>query len=155
MKQGKRSKRQSITRKKKRSDQHSITYKEMTARDLHRFWSYPLSFGLAYLAFTGGVWTILYRWFNFEKASVKWLILWHQGDIFNNDPTGMYIRAPFCLFMMVGTLILFLTGLMQFNVQSLLKNRNKSRRIHQWFALIVGFPLVMLALTGSSWAVAK
>jgi hypothetical protein len=127
----------------------------MGARDLHRLWSYSVSLALAYLALTGGVWAVLYRWFHYDKASVKWLINWHQGDVLNSDPTGRYIRAPFCVFIALGTLILFATGLMQFNFQSFFRNRNKSRRVHQWFALIAGFPLVMLALTGSAWAVAK
>lgn len=125
------------------------------ARNLHRLLSYLLSIGLIYMALTGGIWAILYRWFYYEKWSVKWLITWHQGDIGNNDPTGQYIRAPFCIFITIGTFVLFFTGLMQFSLQSLLRNRNLSRRIHHWLALIAGLPLVVLAGTGGSWAVAK
>ena len=107
------------------------------------------------MAITGAIWTLFYRWFHFEKNTVKWLILWHQGDFYNTDPTGMTIRAPFCIFMTIGTLFLFITGVMQFSSQSLLRNRNQFRKFHQLFALLAGFPLVMLSITGSSWAIAK
>lgn len=127
----------------------------ITARVTHHTFSYVMYIVLAFMAISGGIWAICFRSLNFNKASVKWLIRFHQGDILDMDKTGFYVKAPFCIAVMIGTCVMIFTGICQLNRQSMLKNRSKSRMYHQWLALFAAFPLLMMAITGGIWAVAK
>ena len=127
----------------------------ISVRKTHFYTSCIMWGVLAFMAATGGLWAMCYRSFHFEKLSVKWLIRFHQGDIFDIDSTGMYVKAPFCAGVMIGTCIMVFTGIYQINQQSMFKNRNKPRQYHQWLALLVALPLLMMSITGGLWAIAK
>jgi hypothetical protein len=122
---------------------------------IHRYVSYIIGVVVTFMAVTGGVWTLAYRSLGFSKSSVRWLVNWHQGDIFNSDPTGIYIKAPFCVAVMCGVVLLGISGLLQYNTRSLKSNRNIYRRNHQIFAIMGGLPLIFGAVTGGVWALLR
>ena len=107
------------------------------------------------MALTGGGWTVLYRWLSFEKDKVKWLLRWHQGDIFNLDPSGAFIKAPFSTAVGLITVCVVISGLFQLNVKTALKNRNTSRKVHHILGFILSIPIMLTAITGSIWAALK
>ncbi len=119
---------------------------------LHRYISYIMGVIVAFMAITGGWWAVSYRLLKAEKTSVKWLLNWHQGDILNIDSSGSKIKAPFCIAVLCGVIFLGLTGMLQLNCKSLKYNRNSTKRRHQLFAILGGFPLIFGALTGGIWA---
>jgi hypothetical protein len=127
----------------------------ISVRGTHHTFSYVMFLVLAFMAMTGGIWAACYRSLGYEKAAIKWLIRFHQGDVLDIDSTGFYIKAPFCVAVMVGTCVMVFTGLYQFSLQSMLKNRSRPRMYHQWFALFAALPLLIMAVTGGIWAVAK
>jgi hypothetical protein len=132
------------------------------SRSLH----YPLAYftviSLTFMSLTGGLWTIAYRWLNFDKAAVKWLLRWHQGDVLNivslfsdKYEESYLLRTLFCSFVGLTTLAMAITGICMINFKSMLQNRNKFRRFHQMYAFAFSVPLIVICLTGSLWAVAK
>lgn len=110
---------------------------------------------LPFMALTGGVWTILKRHFHANKGDIKWLIRWHQGDILNLDPSGIYVKTLFCVLAGLISLVTIVSGMLQINTRSALYNRNKYRRFHQIFALISCIPLLVTAISGSIWAICR
>jgi hypothetical protein len=122
---------------------------------VHRIASWIMGAILIFMCITGGYWAVQYRILGAEKTSVKWLIQWHQGDVCGLDASGVYIKGPFCLCVMCGTLVMGYTGYMQLSVKSMFNNRTYARRLHQVIALAVFVPLMFLALTGGLWAVLR
>ncbi len=121
------------------------------ARFFHMCLSYAMGFVLVFMALTGGIWAVAYRIFNYNKAEVKFLILWHQGDFMGIEA----IRAPFCVAVGLGTIGMIVSGVLQMNSKSLLSNRNVLRRLHHITAICIALPLLVVTVTGSVWAVAK
>lgn len=110
---------------------------------------------LAFMAVTGGGWTLAYRVAGAGKADVKWMLRWHQGDVFDRDSTGAYVRAPFCAAVGVATIGLAASGATMLSTRSARKNRNTYRRAHQVLSWAAGLPLAMMGATGGAWAVGK
>jgi hypothetical protein len=124
----------------------------VSARQLHRFVSYAGAAVLIFMSLTGVVWAVAYRLLHCEKASVKWLLQWHQGDITGETE---YLRAPFCVIAGAMALTMLLTGATMLNWKSLLNNRSQVRRLHQKFAMTAAVPLLTTTVTGVAWAVAR
>jgi hypothetical protein len=110
---------------------------------------------LPFMSITGGLWTLLKRHFDASKDDVKWLITWHQGDIFSLDPSGVYIKAPFCILGGFLCSIVIFSGIKLISIKSLFYNRNKYRRCHQFLGIISCLPLVLTVLSGSLWALCR
>jgi hypothetical protein len=127
----------------------------MSSIDFHRTISFVMGPILIFMAITGGYWTVRYRAFGDEKSSVKWLLKWHQGDVFDIDPSGKVLKGPFCTAVMLGTIFIAVSGILNINTRSLKKNRNEYRSYHQFAAILSGIPLLFSAITGGFWAISR
>lgn len=123
-------------------------------RYLHRNLAWIMMILLTFMAISGGAWTVLFRLLKCKKESVKWLLEFHQGDFFGGT-TGKLVRAPFCALVALLTILMIISGLIQISQKSMIKNRNKFRRFHQVLGLLLGLPLLVMAVTGSAWALAR
>ena len=123
----------------------------ITVPKLHRLLSYLMIFILVFMATTGGLWSVAFRLLKYDKDSLKFLLRWHQGDFFSGS-NGEFVRAPVCITIGAITVIFAISGILQIRFKSMLRNRNKQRRYHQWLALITGVPLMIMAVTGGTWA---
>jgi hypothetical protein len=114
---------------------------------------------LAFMALTGGIWCVCRRWLGFEKEAVKWMLIWHQGDVFGTDPTGVYIRAPYTLALGLCVMYMAISGLSMLDSAAMAKRRKvagwTARTVHQAVATVAVAPLVLLAFTGATWAVCR
>ena len=107
---------------------------------------------LVFMALTGGGWALLYRIFGLDKASVKWMIRFHQGDLFDIDSSGKYVKAPYCVCVMIGTLAMIISGVAQLNSSFQSNSKNYFRQWHYSLALATAIPLSITCFTGGTWA---
>ena len=128
-------------------------------RTLHNTLSHIAAPFLAFMALTGGIWCICFRWLSMEKMTVKWMLIWHQGDVFGIDPTGVYVRAPYTLALGICTLYMAFSGVRMLDSAAMAKRRKvtgwTARTTHQAVATVAVAPLVLLAATGAGWAVCR
>ena len=107
---------------------------------------------LVFMALTGGGWALFYRILAVDKASVRWMIRFHQGDLLDIDSSGMYVKAPYCICVMIGTLTMIITGIAQLNSNLQSNSKNYFRQWHHSLALATAIPLTITCVTGGTWA---
>lgn len=122
---------------------------------LHYNISFLLFIFLLIILFSGSIWTLLYHHFNYPKKYIKFLIFIHQGDFFLSDSSGLFIRTPYCSFIMLSILFLIFSGIKQFNYKSLFYNKNIIRRLHHFLSILICLPLFIIGLTSGLWAIGR
>jgi hypothetical protein len=101
-------------------------------------------------AITGLLYTILKNVFQIPKERIKWLMVIHQGNLFDSDGFKTFYCALLALLLILGVVF---TGfsMLRFNSKPL----RSMRQFHHQFAIVFWVPLAIIVASGGIYRVVR